>query len=250
MPIPAAIAFVFGLIYGSFLNVLLWRLPEGRGINGRSECRSCRRTLAWYDLVPVFSFIALKGKCRYCKAPIHPRYPLVELSTAAVLGLYFALVQPVPGLEAAMAVAILLVFVTLFFFDLFYYILPDVIVLPAIAACAIYDILARPDPLVYAASALLSAAFFAILYGASRGKKMGFGDVKLAFLIGLFLGYPTGFISIVGGIWLGALAALILLAFKKVTLKDALPLGAFLTFAAVACIIFSHELLPLTRFFQ
>jgi prepilin signal peptidase PulO-like enzyme (type II secretory pathway) len=250
MTLTIIFAFIFGLIYGSFLNVLLWRLPEGRSIGGRSYCRSCQHILAWYDLIPVFSFIFLKGQCRYCQASIHKRYPVVELATGITLGLFFAFRQPIFITETIISVGAILALVSLFFFDLFYLILPDIIIWPAVVIYAVYDFISPQHGLEFFATALLSAGFFAILYGVSSGKKLGFGDVKLALLIGLILGYPFGFMAIVGGVWLGGLVAIGLLVLKKVGLKDALPLGSFLALTTIACLIFYHELLPLTTFLR
>ena len=248
-PVPI-IAFVFGTIYGSFLNVLLWRLPEGKGVGGRSHCRNCQHQLVWSDLIPILSFVILRGKCRYCHEPIHIRYPLVEITTGTVLALFFALRQPILSLEVTITVFALLILVSLLFFDLFYLILPDVLLLPTIIIFVIYNIVKISNPLPYFLTALLSAGFFAILYGVSRGKSLGFGDVKLAFLIGLILGYPLGFLAIFGGVWLATITAVILLILKKVGLKDKIPLGSFLTLSTIICIIFYYEILPLTIFFR
>src|SRR5258708_3775464 len=123
---------LFGLIFGSFLNVLLWRLPEGQGIGGRSRCRSCGHILAWYDLVPVLSFIFLKARCRHCQGPIHIRYPLIELAAALSLGAYIAVVQPALTLQTVFMAAGILILVSLLFFDHFHMILPAALPLPAI----------------------------------------------------------------------------------------------------------------------
>jgi len=243
-------AFIFGTIYGSFLNVLLWRLPEGKGIGGRSHCRSCHHQLAWYDLIPLVSFIILRGKCRYCHQRIHIRYPIVEISTAIVLVLFFVIHQPPMNLEAIMAILALLVLVSLLFFDLFYLILPDAFLLPTVVIFAIYDLAKTGNPFSYFLTALLSVVFFAILYLVSRGKNLGFGDVKLVFLIGLILGYPLGFLAIVGGVWLATIVAITLLVLKRIGLKDTIPLGSFLAFSTIICIIFYREILPLTTFFK
>src|SRR5260221_13921519 len=122
------------------------------------------------------------------------------------------------------------------------------LVSPAIIVYGAFDIF-RPNPVPYFILALLMVLSFAILYGVCRGTQLGFGDVKLSLLIGLMLGYPLGFISVVGGIWLGALVGLGLLATGKSTRKDPLPLGAFLSLAALVCIIFSHEILHLAASF-
>lgn len=244
------LAFIFGTIFGSFLNVLLWRLPEGKGIGGRSHCRACHHQLAWYDLIPIASFLILRGRCRYCHAGIHIRYPLVELTVGLVLGTFFVMRAPLLNPEAIITIFGLLILTSLFFFDLFYLILPDVLIFPAIGLYALYDIIKLAHPFSYILTALLLAGFFAILYLVSRGKKLGFGDVKLSFLIGLVLGYPFGFIAIVGGIWLAAIIAVILLVLKKASSQDAIPLGSFLALSTIICIIFYHEIFPFTIFFQ
>ncbi|MEK7217583.1 MAG: prepilin peptidase [Patescibacteria group bacterium] len=250
MPIILVFVFILGTIYGSFLNVLLWRLPEGQRIDGRSYCRSCRRQLVWFDLIPILSFIILGGRCRYCHNRIHVRYPIVEMSTGIILALFFAFRQPLLNLETVMIVFALLILASLLFFDLFYLILPDVLALPAIAVFAIYDLAKTANPLSYFLTALLSAGFFVILYAVSRGKSLGFGDVKLAFLVGLILGWPFGFFAIIGGIWLAAIVAVFLLILRQAKLKDKIPLGSFLALSTILCIIFYHELLPLTTFFR
>lgn len=247
---PALIlAVIGGLIYGSFLNVLLYRLPEGKGINGRSACRSCGITLAWYDLVPVFSYIVLRGRCRHCRTAIHLRYPLVELSVGLALGAYF-LTGPSMGPEAILAIVSLLALTSLFFFDLFYFILPDALMFPMIILYAFHDLVNAADPAKFFLTALLAAAFFAILHLSSRGEKLGFGDVKLVFLLGLIFGYPLGFIVIVLGIWLATLVSIVLLLTRQASRKDPIPLGAFLSLAAIVAIIFNHEIIPFISLFQ
>jgi prepilin signal peptidase PulO-like enzyme (type II secretory pathway) len=239
-----------GLIYGSFLNVLLWRLPEGKGIGGRSMCRSCGRTLVWHDLIPVISYVILSGTCRSCKAPIHARYPAVELTVAVVLGLFFAIRTPNLEISAVMSVVALLVLTTLFFFDFFYFILPDVFIFPAIAIYGAYDVFILKNPMLFFVAAFLGAGFFGILYAVSRGKKLGFGDVKLAFLLGLIFGYPLGLLTIILGVWLATGVAVLLLISKKAKLHDPIPLGSFLVLAAILCIIFYHETLLPTFLFR
>ncbi|MEK9158290.1 MAG: prepilin peptidase [Patescibacteria group bacterium] len=243
------LSFFGGLIYGSFLNALLWRLPEGRGMGGRSHCRSCNHVLAWYDLIPIISFVLLRAKCRYCHGTIHIRYPLVELATGLMVGLFFATQTPIANIETVLSVFGILIFVSLFFFDLFYFILPDVIIFPAIIIYGLYDFLMTPHFLTFVLTALLLSAFFAILYLASRGKKLGLGDVKIAILIGLVLGYPLGALSIIFGVWLATFVALVLLLLKKVGMKDAIPLGSFLAFSTLLCLIFQNEILSITKLF-
>ena len=250
MTLSIILAGIGGLVYGSFLNVLLWRLPEGKRIDGRSHCRSCNHQLAWFDLIPVLSFAMLRGKCRYCHARIHLRYPLVELAVAVVLGTFFAIRIPLLGFETIITIFGLLILVSLFFFDLFYFILPDVLIFLAIGVYALYDIVKIDHTLPYFLTALLSASFFAILYAVSRGKKLGFGDVKLAFLLGLMFGYPLGFLIIILGTWLAALVAIGLLLTGRATRTDTIPLGSFLTIVAIISIIFYYETFPFISLFR
>ena len=250
MNITVILASIGGLIYGSFLNVLLWRLPEQQGIGGRSHCRTCQHQLVWSDIIPLVSFIILRGKCRYCHTRIHVRYPLVELAVAVVLGTFFAIQAPMLSLETVITIFGLLIMVSLFFFDLFYLILPDVLIFPAIGIYLIYDLLTMPSPLPYFLTALLLASFFAILYAVSKGKSLGFGDVKLVFLLGLIFGYPLGFITIVLGIWLAALVAIGLLLPGRAARTDAIPLGSFLPISAIVSLIFYHETFPFITFFR
>lgn len=242
--------FIFGTIYGSFLNVLLSRLPEGESIGGRSHCLSCRHQLAWYDLIPLLSFVALRGKCRYCHSLINFRYPIVELVTAIVLVMFFIFRTPALNIETVVAIFGLLILTSLFFFDLFYLILPNVLIFSAIGGYILYDTLALGHPLPYFLTALLLACFFVILYAISRGKKLGFGDVKLVFLLGLMFGYPLGFVTVVLGIWLAALTAIGLLLTGKTKRTDAIPLGSFLTVSAIISIIFFHETFPFITLFR
>ncbi|HZZ99215.1 MAG TPA: prepilin peptidase [Candidatus Paceibacterota bacterium] len=235
----AAIAFVFGTVYGSFLNVLLWRLPQGQGIGGRSHCRACHQQLAWQDLVPILSFIWLKGRCRQCKDHISIRYPLVEATSGLVLAI-LVWVLPLSTAGVVLAAMVSLILTSLFFFDFFYFILPDVIVYPGIVIFAIYNYLWRPDWLFFFSSALSLGAFFAIIYAVSKGKWLGLGDVKLAFLVGLILGWPLSFLATVLAIWVGALVGLAMMAFGRANLKKELPLGSFWTAAALATLIFQH----------
>lgn len=244
------LAIIGGLIYGSFLNVLLWRLPEEKGLGGRSHCRTCHHQLAWSDLIPILSFIILRGQCRYCHERIHFRYPIVELTIAIVLGVFFTVRTPLLNFETIIAIFGLLILASLFFFDLFYLILPDILIFPAIGIFALYDLARLAHPLPYFLTALLSAIFFAILYAVSGGEKLGFGDIKLAFLLGLVFGYPLGFVTIVLGIWLATLVSVGLLLMGRATRTTAIPLGSFLASAAIVSIIFYYETFPFITFFR
>lgn len=237
------IAFLYGAIFGSFLNMLLWRLPREEGIGGHSRCPDCGHTLTWLDLVPILSFIFLKGRCRYCRKKINKRYLVVEVASGLVLAFYFYLWRPAFGIEAVLTIFALLILLGLFFFDLYYLALPDIFIYLGILVYGVFDFF-RPDFSTYLLTALLCASFFAILYTASRGKQLGFGDIKLAFLIGLILGYPMAPAAIVSGIWFGTIIAIILLLSGKKGRRDPIPLGSFLTLATIVFLLYYHEIIP------
>lgn len=234
-----------GLILGSFLSVLLERLPAGRQawgpahgiISGRSECPDCHHVLAWYDLVPLASWAFLAGRCRYCGARISALYPALELAMAAVFGLY-VLRYGFPSAWQAGDLVILFGLVALFFFDLRHRILPDVITLPLIVFVLVRLFTMRPDLLANAlATGTLLAALCGLLYLLSHGRAIGLGDVKLAFLIGALSGYPLAVGVTLLAIWAGALAGVGLMLAGRATMKTALPFGSFWTAAAVASVI-------------
>src|SRR5688572_28324832 len=159
-----AIAIIAGLMLGSFLSVLTdrWYTREGI-IAGRSRCRQCMHTLQWYDLFPVVSWILLRGRCRYCHAPIPIRYPLMELGMAGALGAY-VYYQGVPSSWMMVDLVIVAGLVALFFFDLRWQILPDILTLGLSAVVLARYIGLRPDLLVNAlATGILLAAALGML---------------------------------------------------------------------------------------
>ncbi len=262
--LPSSVAylliFLFGLSVGSFFNVVLARLPalyrNGTGrawaglLWGRSHCVSCRAVLPWYDLIPVFSFFFLRGKCRFCGEAIALRYPIVELSTA--LGLILFISRQTSGLggEDVFSALILMGFVLILFFDYFHFIIPDAVVLILFAlALSFYGIVAPSRLLGAVGTGFLLGTLFAILYMVSRGRWIGFGDVKLAALLGFWFRHPVALVVVVAAFWGAALWAVVLLATGRGTGKTALPFGSFLAGASVAAIIFSHELQFFDRLF-
>lgn len=231
------------------MSVLVARLDKKEGIiAGHSECPGCLTGLKWYDLVPLFSFIAVRGKCRYCKNPISKIYPAMEISVAGSFFLYFwikgfSAISPFAFYD----LAIIFILLILTFFDYLYYILPDKIIFSGIGLAVIYKFLFfRADLLSSLYTGLGLASFFAIIFLVSKGEWMGFGDVKLALFIGLILGFPFGMLSIIGSVWAGAIWGLAMMAIKRGNLKTALPFGSFICVMAILFIIFNdfNFLLP------
>jgi prepilin signal peptidase PulO-like enzyme (type II secretory pathway) len=234
--------FIFGLVIGSFLNCVVYRLNEGISFSsGRSFCPNCKHTLAWYDLVPVFSFLFLRGKCRYCGQKISWQYPIVEIST----GLVFLLVSITTfdpqlstlnslfSMVCLLAVSSLLIII--FIFDLKWYIIPDKVLFAAVGITAAFHLCnfflglySKDQALGFLFSAIGACAFFLAIFLLTRGRAMGFGDVKLAFFMGLFLGWPKIIVALFLAFLIGAIIGLILIALKKKGLRSEIPFGPFL----------------------
>lgn len=256
--LEATLALVAGLLVGSFLNVCIYRWPRDLSvIRPRSYCPACQHPLAWYDNLPLVSFILLVGRCRHCGNPISWRYPLVELVTG---GLFFATVLVHgPTLVALKWGVFTALLVGLIFSDLEQQILPDELTLTGIVAGLVLVMLAPPEegfvglllsrewsPARRAlVEALVGAAFAAGLlwwigwfYKAVRRREgLGFGDVKMVALIGVFVGLQGALFTVVVGSVLGAVAGLVYtLARRKPVLTQELPFGTFLGLAALALV--------------
>jgi prepilin signal peptidase PulO-like enzyme (type II secretory pathway) len=259
---------LLGLCFGSFVNAFVWRFHELEGnkklskkqkselsiIHGRSICTHCRHELAWYDLLPVISWLSLKGKCRYCHKPISWQYPVVEISTA-VLFVVSYLYWPY-GLDWAgwtlfgLWLVFLVGFMALIVYDLRWMLLPNRIVYALIAlsiAQVVPKAIASGDTFDVVSGAFWGFAtiglLFYVLFQVSKGKWIGGGDVKLAFMIGILVGGPINsmlvlFISSV----LGTVVSLPLMANKKLKISSRIPFGPFLLLATIIVYIFADRL--------
>jgi prepilin signal peptidase PulO-like enzyme (type II secretory pathway) len=244
--------FLFGLIIGSFANVLIYRLPRGRAfVKGRSQCPGCGVSIAWYDLIPIISFLFLKTRCRKCGFKISWIYPAIEAYSGIVFVASFVLLVLSGGgglLDWVFSVLLLEAFLVLIFIDFKHLILPDSVILFTLIAAFIYGILAKfviglstfkVFSLENITSAVAAFGIFFLIWLISKGKWMGFGDVKLAGLVGLVFGAMGSLIVLYLAIVLGAIVGLVLLAFRKANLKTQLPLGSFIGLSASAYILFN-----------
>lgn len=233
------ITFIIGLVIGSFLNVVIYRLPREKSIiSPRSFCPSCNEPIKPYDNLPVLSFILLKGKCRSCKAPIPYRYPLVELLTATIFSWLYSL----KGLSLEFFVFALFVclLIAISFIDLEFQIIPDVLSLGGLFLGILFSIFRKPNfHFLDSLYGLLIGA--GILWGTSityelikKREGVGFGDVKLLGMIGAFLGPYGAIFSLIFGSFLGALVGIAVITAKRRDFKYAIPFGPFLSLAAVA----------------
>jgi len=230
--------FFLGLCFGSFLSVIVFRLDQKGGILvGRSECPQCLTRLEWYDLIPLFSFFYLGGKCRYCKTKIPKIYVAMELVVAGSFVAYTffnGFLSPSSFYE----LTIIFILLALAFSDYIFYILPDKLIITGLLVTLIYFFSTGLEMIVGPLLTGLSlGSFFAILYVISQGKWLGFGDAKLAFLIGFVLGYPLGVWAVIVSIWVGALWGIGLILASRANLKTALPFGTFMAGIAVIFII-------------
>ncbi len=221
------IFFLFGLCVGSFLNVVVYRLNHNLSpFQGRSFCPQCKKKILWQDNIPLLSFILLRGRCRSCHSPISWQYPLVEL--AAGLTTIFTLFFLSSYLLSFYYLLITYALIALFVSDFRYQTLPDEIVFPTILISLIYAFLYMPQAIFVALGASL---FFLVLHLVTRGRGMGMGDVKLAGLMGLVLGFPGIVVALMLAFLTGALVGVILILIGKKRFGEHIPFGPFLTSA-------------------
>jgi len=259
MTLVYIIFFILGLAVGSFLNCIIYRLQKEESfLLKRSYCPHCKKTLGWQDLIPILSFVFLKGKCRYCKRPISWQYPLVELVTG-ILFVFIAWNQLIINngqlttTEIANFFYLLIVacfLIIIFVSDLRYYIIPDRVIYPAIIIALIYSIFlffvshhsfkVFLNPLL---SAILTSAFFLAIVLISRGKWMGWGDPKLAFFMGLLLGFPNIIVALFLAFLIGAIIGLGLIISGKKKLKSEIPFGPFLVTGTFISLFWGPEII-------
>jgi len=242
------IIFAFGLIIGSFCNVVIYRLPLGKSIvTPGSQCRSCGGPVRPWDNIPVLSYLLLKRRCRSCNTPISPRYPVVEF----IPGLLFLLLYLKYGLSLSFVIYALLVstllVVTLIDYD--HKIIPNTITLPGIAIglglsiLSILSISVLPiTPLASLLGVLGGGAFFYLIALISRGG-MGGGDIKLIAMIGAFLGWQGAFFTILSGALLGSVVGVSLMVLGKKGRKDKVPFGPFLSIGAILFMLWGNQLI-------
>lgn len=244
------IAFIFGLVYGSFLNVVILRFDDWASIiKSRSHCPKCKTNLNWYDLVPVLSYVQLLGKCRYCKKPISWQYPIVELSTACLIAAsYFllfitndiALYQSIIGL-ACLVVAIGAM-MTIFVHDLLEMMVPDLMAYILLGAAIIYALVVQQDYMGSLYAAAVGFVPIMLLVYPSKGKWMGEGDVKIAGALAILVGWPSAVVFMVAAFLLGGGFGVVALLSRQVKLKTAVPFGPFLILAAIIALFWGGNI--------
>jgi leader peptidase (prepilin peptidase) / N-methyltransferase len=231
---------LFGLVIGSFLNVVIHRVPlKVSVVWPASHCPACKEQIPPRDNVPLISYLLLRGRCRSCGARIPARYPLVE----GITGLLFAQAALEFGLGLRLVSALVLIcaLITLAGIDLEHRLLPNVIVGPAALAGLVLSVLADPDGwYVYVISAVAVAVGLLVLALAYRGG-MGMGDVKMGGMLGAFLG-PYAALAVFLGAAIGALTGGLLIAAGRISRRHALPFGVFLSMGGILALFVGPEL--------
>ena len=244
----ALLAGLFGLFIGSFLNVVIWRVPRGESVvKPRSRCPQCGHEIRGRDNIPVVSWLLLRGRCRDCKTRVSARYPIVELAT----GVLFGLLAWHFGLHLVLIAYLYLgaISVALALIDIDVHRLPDAITLPSYPVAAVLltaGALAAHAPFDIARAAIGGAALFALYavlwFVYPRG--MGLGDVKLAGILGMYLGYLSWGTLAVGaffGFALGGVLGVTLMAIGRATRKSKIPFGPFMLAGAMAAVFFGSS---------
>lgn len=238
---------LFGMAWGSFLNVVIYRLPLGLSIvHPPSACPGCSKRIKAYDNLPLISYILLRGRCRHCRTPIPFTYFLVELLTP----LSFVVIYLFSSWDFHLLAACLFTsaLITLGFIDLYHQILPDEITLPGILLALVYAAL-RPDLTLRGAliGAVAGAGFLLLVYGGyyllRKKEGLGMGDVTMLLLIGAFLGLELTILTLILASFAGALFGTFLILFRKKDMQFALPFGTLLAPAAFFAMIWGDRII-------
>lgn len=248
--------FIFGLIIGSFLNAVLWRMREGMGLGGRSMCPLCRGKIAWYDNIPLLSFLILCGKCRSCKGNISWRYPLVEGVTGVLFALlgsaFFEWWDASSWVLTVFYVVSASVIVLIFLSDLETMEIPNILLWVgigwALPMLLVLDALRSvPNTSIWSLSlhsgvlaGLVAFLPLFLMAALSKEKWMGMGDGFLAFFLGLVVGWPSILLALVVAFGMGAFVGVMLIAFGKKGMQSQVPLGPFLILGALFMLFMPH----------
>lgn len=256
---------IFGLVIGSFLNVVIYRFNTGRSLNSRSHCLSCGRQLDWYEMFPIFSFLFLRGRCRSCHSRIPWRYAVVEAITALLFVVVFIRFEA--WSSVLFNAALVSVLVVILFYDYYHRIIPDRLSI-AVAFIGVSLVILQ-NPILFdwrqwleaVGGGLIAFAIYFSLWHFSEGRAMGLGDAKLAFGLGLAVGVGSLFSLVVWSFWLGALFGIGLMIVSllstkpgilarsifvpRVNMKSEIPFAPFLIAAFIFVHLFGIEVLPM-----
>ncbi len=239
--------------------MVIYRSVTGESwVYGRSKCENCAKTIAWYDNIPLLSYFLLGRKCRNCKTPIGISHPVIEFLTGSMVvwwywggSLFFRLtLEPFHYIQPLFWLIVGLLLLIIFFADLFYMIIPDEAVLVLTALTFFYRVtltafgVMQPIDFVRTLLVALGAAtFFFSLWYFTKGKGMGFGDVKFSIPFALLLGWPNTIVGIMVAFIMGSVVAIGLLATRRKKLKQVIPFGPFLVASTIVTLVWGNALL-------
>ncbi|MFA6177300.1 MAG: prepilin peptidase [Candidatus Paceibacterota bacterium] len=263
IPILTITFFILGMIVGSFLNVVILRFNTQKSFGGRSGCMHCQKKLSWYELIPIFSFLALSGRCRNCKTKISFQYPTVELITGLVFALLFLKFQDlffsyifIFSITYAYYVTVFSILIIIAVYDFKHKIIPDVLsfAFGILAFTGLFFFSTNdfsafsfhfPTLLEFLAGPIISLPF-AFFWLVSSGRWMGLGDAKLAIGLGWLLGLPLALTGVVFSFWIGSVVGIALVIFsKKLGMKSEIPFAPFLVLGSLLVFLFGLNLFPL-----
>lgn len=238
------LVFVLGLVIGSFLNVLIDRIPRGENIVWKpSHCDYCKKPLRWFELIPVLSFLLQAGRCRRCHKALSFQYPGIEIVTGIGFVLLFVLIpQSLPFL--LLSAGLFSIGLVIFFIDIKHMIIPDSLLVVLLVLLVFVGISLSPaERFTHVVWGVGSGLGFLALWLITRGRGLGFGDVKLATIIGLTLGYPFTIIALYIAFLTGAGVGVILIMSHRAGMKSRIPFGPFLIIGAASSMVWGTQIL-------
>jgi len=252
--------FVLGLCLGSFVNMLVYRTavkyglinppsPRLRKGENRSFCDFCGKQLHWYENIPVVSWVLQKGKSKCCHKNLSLLYPIVELVTGILFVIYWLVgAQLIAPLQLVIGFLIIVLLVFLTVFDFKYMILPDFAVIILIVISFFGIVFDEPNIIPYLISAAIGSGFLLFLYLITKKRGIGFGDVKLAIFMGLFLGWPKIILAMYIAFITGAIVGVIGIFLKKINKKSQIAFGPFLILGTIIAWLWGKQILSLSVF--
>lgn len=244
------LVFILGLAVGSFLNCMAYRLEHQQKVSGRSFCEHCNHMLGWQDLIPVISFLILRGKCRYCGSSVSLWHPIVELATGIIFLIVFAGLfgisnfSPKDLLSLGFALYIASSLIIIFIYDLKHYLIPDKVLIPAILVAILFNFFVASEGSVitffinYFFAGLILFGFFFLIFFFSKGNWLGFGDVKFVLFMGVLLGLEKSFLALFIASLAGSVIGILLILFQKKQFKSLIPFGPFLATGTFIMMVF------------
>lgn len=238
------VVIIMGLITGSFLNAVIFRLNQKTSfVKGRSKCMSCKHELGVLDLIPVFSWLFLRGKCRYCKKKIDWQYPVVELGTAVLF--VWALIETMhaSSVQTIFYFIIIAFLIIIFVYDLRYQLILDRVSLPAIVIALLGNLYLGEIWWSLLLGAGIGGGIFLLQFVVSRGKWVGGGDIRLGVLMGVLLGWEKTLVALFLAYVMGALVGVILIIKKKKQMGEAIAFGTFLVVGTLIALFYGDVII-------